>query len=144
MSFKHILVAVDLTNESHALVAKAVGLARALNAEVSLIHVNLAHGDIYPGEAMRQDLTAKSGDRTTQESQNVLNILKENAGYPISHTLVGTGNIQDEIEEAIWELNIDLVVCGHHQTFWHSIISSAKQLIRAMPVELLIIPIREE
>ena len=39
MSYKHILVAVDLSDESVRLIRKSTALAKSFNAELSLIHI---------------------------------------------------------------------------------------------------------
>ncbi|MGL5584879.1 MAG: universal stress protein, partial [Plesiomonas sp.] len=49
MAYQHILVAVDLSPESHYLVKKAVGIAKRNAAKVSLIHVDVNYSDLYTG-----------------------------------------------------------------------------------------------
>lgn len=39
---------------------------------------------------------------------------------------------------------MDLVVCGHHQDFWSKLMSSARQLINTVHVDMLIVPLRDE
>lgn len=34
---------------------------------------------------------------------------------------------------------MDLVVCGHHQDFWSKLMSSARQLINTVHVDMLIV-----
>ncbi|MEZ9706553.1 universal stress protein, partial [Vibrio breoganii] len=41
MSYKHILVAVDLSEDSKLIVDKAVALAKPLEAKVSFIHIDI-------------------------------------------------------------------------------------------------------
>jgi universal stress protein A len=39
---------------------------------------------------------------------------------------------------------VDLVVCGHHQDFWSKLMSSARQLINTVHIDMLIVPLRDE
>ena len=48
MKYKHILVALDLSKESHVLIDRAVSMAELLAAKVSFIHIDGTHGEIYP------------------------------------------------------------------------------------------------
>ncbi|GAL05648.1 universal stress protein A [Photobacterium aphoticum] len=50
--------------------------------------------------------------------------------------------MSDEICHAIDDLDIELVVCGHHQDFWSKILSSARQLINRSPVDMLMVPLK--
>ena len=45
---------------------------------------------------------------------------------------------------AIKKYDMDLVVCGHHQDFWSKLMSSARQLINTVHVDMLIVPLRDE
>lgn len=142
MSYKHILVTVDLSVESRLLLEKAVSLARDLDAKLSLFH----SGDLYREEYTytvfdpRYAMPSKVFKDDTSEEH--LKELLENAGYPIQGTFVGSGNLIEEIERAIKELNVDMVVCGHHHSFWHQFTSSAKQLLKSTSTDLLIVPLK--
>lgn len=142
MSYKHFLVAIDLSEDSKLLVDKAVALAKPLAAEISFIHIDLNYAELYTGliDINLADIQTHS----VEESQQQLQILANYAQYPIKHTLVGSGDLSNEIREAIRERNVDLIVCGHHQDFWSKLLSSTRQLINTSPVDLLVIPLREE
>ncbi|GAK85408.1 universal stress protein A [Vibrio ponticus] len=49
MSYQHILVAIDLSEDSKHLVEKAVSLAKPLNADVSFIHIDVNYAELYTG-----------------------------------------------------------------------------------------------
>ncbi|MDU7101641.1 MAG: universal stress protein UspA [Enterobacter sp.] len=125
MAYKHILIAVDLSPESKVLVDKAVSMARPYNAKVSLIHVDVNYSDLYTGLID-------------------VNLLSTNAGYPITETLSGSGDLGQVLVDAIKKYDMDLVVCGHHQDFWSKLMSSARQLINTVHVDMLIVPLRDE
>ncbi|MBT0727483.1 universal stress protein UspA [Rosenbergiella australiborealis] len=142
MSYNHILVAVDLAPESEELVQKAVSLAKPYNAKVSIIHVDVNYSDLYTGL-----IDVNLGDmqkRISQETSQALTTLANQAGYPLSEILSGTGELAQVLIDAIHKYEIDLVICGHHQDFWSKLMSSARQLINNVHIDMLIVPIREE
>ena len=132
MAYKHILIAVDLSPESKVLVEKAVSMARPYNAKVSLIHVDVNYSDLYTGL-----IDVNLGDmqkRISEETHHALTELSTNAGGDLGQVLV----------DAIKKYDMDLVVCGHHQDFWSKLMSSARQLINTVHVDMLIVPLRDE
>ncbi|GAA0474023.1 MULTISPECIES: universal stress protein UspA [Tatumella] len=142
MSYKHILVAVDLSPESQLLVEKAVSLASPYNAKVSLIHVDVNYSDLYTGL-----IDVNLGDmqkRISEETQSALTHLSTSAGYPISQTLSGSGDLAQVLIDAIHKYHADLVICGHHQDFWSKLMSSARQLINTVHIDMLIVPMKDE
>jgi len=141
MSYKHILVAVDLTKESQALIDKAVALAQPLGAEVSFIHIDVNYAEIYTG--LIDINLSDTQHHAMDESLMQLKELAEHANFPIKHTLVGSGDLGYELKDAIDKRDVDLVICGHHQDFWSVILSSTKQLLNSVPVDMLVIPLMD-
>ena len=142
MAYKHILVAVDLSPESNVLVQKAVSMAKPYNAKVSLIHVDVNYSDLYTGL-----IDVNLGDmqqRITDETRNALKDLSDNSGYEIQETLSGSGDLGQVLVDAIKKYDMDLVVCGHHQDFWGKLMSSARQLINTVHVDMLIVPLKDD
>ena len=142
MAYKHILVAVDLSPESEVLVSKAVSMAKPYNAKVSLIHVDVNYSDLYTGL-----IDVNLGDmqqRITEETSNSLKNLAKNSGYESQEMLSGSGDLGQVLVDAIRKYDMDLVVCGHHQDFWSKLMSSARQLINTVHVDMLIVPLRDD
>ncbi|MGF1699787.1 universal stress protein [Photobacterium makurazakiensis] len=140
MAYKHILVAIDLSEDSVLLVSKAAQLAKPLDAKLSLIHIDVNYAELYTGLI---DINLSDAQhRMADDAQKQLKILAEKANYPVSHTLVGSGDLSEEICHAIDDLNVELVVCGHHQDFWSKLLSSAKQLINRTPIDMLMVPLK--
>ena len=124
------------------LVEKAVSMARPYNAKVSLIHVDVNYSDLYTGL-----IDVNLGDmqkRISEETHHALSELSTNAGYPISETLSGSGDLGQVLVDAIKKYDVDLVLCGHHQDFWSKLMSSARQLINTVHIDMLIVPLRDE
>ncbi|SPP32538.1 Universal stress protein A [Arsenophonus endosymbiont of Aleurodicus floccissimus] len=141
MAYKHILVTVDLSPESKVLVDKAVSMAKPYNAKVSLIHVDVNYSDLYTGL-----IDVNLGDmehRITKETHYALTKLAKEADYKIEKELSGRGDLGQVLVDAIKEYKVDLVVCGHHQDFWSKLMSSARQLINIVHVDMLIVPLKD-
>ena len=141
MSYKHILVAVDLSDDSKLLVDKAVALAKPLEAKVSFIHIDINYAELYTGLI---DINMAETQHNAMEASRIqLQSFADYAQYPITHTLVGSGDLSHELCDTINEFSVDLVVCGHHQDFWSKLLSSTRQLINASPVDMLVVPLRD-
>ncbi|AWK14504.1 universal stress protein UspA [Candidatus Fukatsuia symbiotica] len=141
MAYKHILIAVDLSSESKMLVEKAVSIARPYDAKISLVHVNVNYTalssslmDVHIGD-MQESISEKTDDALKQ--------LADEAGYPIEQTRNASGSLVSALVKIIEECRIDLVLCGHHQDVWSKFVSSARELINSLPVDMLIVPLLE-
>ena len=141
MSYKHIMVAVQLPDDSKLLVYKAVALAKPLEAQVSFIHIDVNYAELYTGLI---DINMAETQHNAMEASRIqLQSFADYAQYPITHTLVGSGDLSHELCDTINEFSVDLVVCGHHQDFWSKLLSSTRQLINASPVDMLVVPLRD-
>lgn len=141
MAYKHILVAVDLSPESQLLVSRAVSLAKPYDAKVSLIHVELNQTGLYTG--LIEAELGYTQERISYEMFQGLKALASGAGYPINETLNGRGDLAQVLGDAVKKYQADVVVCGHHHDFWSRLMSSARQLINTVHVDLLIVPLYE-
>ncbi|KOO09967.1 universal stress global response regulator UspA, partial [Vibrio xuii] len=48
MQYKHIMVAIEISEQSKVLIDRAIFLANQLGSEISFIHIDGTHGEIYP------------------------------------------------------------------------------------------------
>lgn len=111
-NYQHILLAVDLTEESKPIGEKAASLAQQTGAKLSIIHViepiNFAYGGDIP-----MDLTAIQ-DQLDEHARNKLTEFARPFQIPpeCQHTVVGLP--QNEIHRIAEEQGVDLVVVGSH------------------------------
>lgn len=140
--YKHILVAVDLSEESLVLVRKGASLAEKCGAKLSLIHVDVNFSDLYTGLI---DINMSSmQDSVVQETNTALVELAAKVDYPITDCLNGTGDFSQVLGEAIEKNNVDLLVTGHHQDFWSKFMSSTRQVMNNLTVDMLVVPLADE
>lgn len=142
MKYKNILLAIDLaaTNDPiDIIISKAVSLAKNLDATLSFVHVDISHLD---NDTLVYD---KAEIRLMTEKHQALLIelqaLCESIAYPISNTLVLGGEVEVKLVEAVKNMDIDLLISGHHHGYWSRWWSSAHKLLDLTVVDLLLIRI---
>ena len=47
MQYQHIMVALELSDDSNILIERAIFMAKQHNADISFIHLDGSHGEIY-------------------------------------------------------------------------------------------------
>ncbi|MBE2894400.1 universal stress protein UspA [Spirabiliibacterium falconis] len=140
--YKHILVAVDLSEDSVVLLNKAADIAQRHQAKLSLVHVDVNFSDLYTGLI---DVNMSSmQDRISQETHDALNQLASSSPYPVTEKLSGTGDLEQVLKEAINKYDADLLVTGHHQDFWSKLISSTRQVMNNITIDMLVVPLKDD
>ena len=140
--YNHVLVDVDLSDESTFLLEKAAKIAKRNDAKLSIIHVDVNFSDLYTGLI---DVNMSSmQDRISTETHQALTQLAEQAGYPITEKLSGSGDLGQVLTDAIEQYDVDLLVTGHHQDFWSKLMSSTRQVMNNIAIDMLVVPLRDE
>ena len=136
MSYKHVLVAIDLNEGSDIVISRAVSLAKNLDAKLSFICVDISH----PDKGRKYDgVEVKLKEEKHAELVARLEELAEVTDYPIKNTIVVGGDVEETLMETISKMDVDLLVCGHHHGFWNRWWSSARKLVNISIVDLLFI-----
>ena len=60
--------------------------------------------------------------------------------YPLERSMVMCGDLVEEVNQVVEAQGVDLLVCGHHQSFWNLLASAARQLMNSVTCDLLIVP----
>ena len=140
--YKHVLVAVDLSEESLVLLRKGANIAEKFGAKLSLIHVDVNFSDLYTGLI---DINMSSVQESViAETSKALNDLAGQITYPVTEKLNGTGDFSQVLEEAVDKHDVDLLITGHHQDFWSKFMSSTRQLMNSVKVDMLVVPLDDE
>lgn len=138
MSYKHILVAVDLSQSSEKVLNRAVSLAKDTNAKLSLIFVDVDNVSNI-GIANLEIATLPSIAEREKTLQQDLLSLASQADYPIENTIVVMGDFNRKVNAAVDKIGADLLVCGHHHDFWSRLLSAARKLVNSAVTDLLIV-----
>ena len=117
MQYKHIMVAIELSEQSNILIERATFLAKQLGSDISFIHIDGTHGEIYPDLV---DIKANPDLRPVNE--HTMEQLKEfdaSTDYPVKKIIVGTGDLSEKLHEVIAGNGIDLlkVVASKRNSF---------------------------
>ncbi|EAR61716.1 universal stress protein [Neptuniibacter caesariensis] len=111
-TYKKILLALDLSNESEQLREKARTIAEANGAALYAIHVIEPLSFAYGGD-VPMDLTSIQ-EQLDDHAKQKLQKFSDSIGYPIEGQLVVTGHTETEIHRIADEYNIDLIIVGSH------------------------------
>lgn len=139
MSYQHILVAVAVSPESQQLVEKAVSIAQPANAKITLITL-ASDPELYNQFAapMMENLR----ELMLEETQLFIDELIAKAHYPITETVIATGELSQHILAICNKGSVDLVICGNHNhSFFSKIICSAKAVVASSQVDVLLVPL---
>ncbi|MGH1410420.1 MAG: universal stress protein [Aeromonas sp.] len=139
--YKHILAAIDLSEDNRKVIDKAVDRARSNGAKLSVIYVDVDLKDLYT-EMIDIDIDNVQ-DQVIAEAKEKLEAFLASVDYPIEKKLVICGDLSERVNQAVKEYEIDLLVCGHRQSFWSLLTSSARQLMNTVPCDLLVVPLQK-
>ncbi|MCL6414747.1 universal stress protein [Aestuariirhabdus sp. Z084] len=110
--YKHILVAVDLTEEADTVLEKAQEIARNNDAKLTLVHVveplSVAYGSDIP-----LDLSSLQEEITDQARQKI-DSLASTIDVARGEQHVVYGRPEKEIHRMANEFDVDLIVVGSH------------------------------
>jgi len=150
-NLKRILIAVEDNIYSDHAVTYGLALARKLNAEVALVHVNeIPAATPYIADPMLNETSFIMPEMMNiqEDASNALfDRIKTQAGDDISlYTFTKLGNPKTEILATAEECNADLIILGTHGRtgFDHFISGSvAESVARKSKCPVLIIPNKE-
>ncbi|WP_312209262.1 universal stress protein UspC [Pseudescherichia sp.] len=139
MSYSHLLVAVAIDPESHLLLKKAVSIARPCQARISLL--TLANDpEMY--NQFAAPMLENLRDLMQEETQQFMQALIAQANYPIAKTIIASGELSENISHICEREGIDLVIYGNHnQRFFSRAACSAKGVVGACKVDVLLVPL---
>ncbi|MET4694295.1 universal stress protein [Endozoicomonas lisbonensis] len=110
--YKHILVAIDLSDEADDVLEKARFLAETNSARLTLVHVveplSVAYGSDIP-----LDLTTLQ-DEITQQARDRISSLAESIHLDKGEQHVVYGRPEREVHRIAEESDVDLIVVGSH------------------------------
>ncbi|MBK8209690.1 MAG: universal stress protein [Rhodospirillales bacterium] len=161
--YQHVMVALDESEEWHAVVDRASDLARRFGARLTLLHVvdqrALAGGGeadvplfgMDEGRSNRAAAPSTSDpapvpfsldDRLMAQAQRFLAAV---AGHvpdvPTEGVVVASSTIAHAIAESARRRGVDLLVCGAHRGHWFGALvgSPVGRVVREMPCDLLLV-----
>jgi len=149
---KKVLIAMDLDPTAQKVAEIGYSFAKAMGAEVILLHVMvdaIYYSSIenfpimgYTGSVIAP-LLLKAGADSKNESQEYLNKIKHHLGDENIQTVVKEGDSADRLLSTAQELNVDLIVMGSVSRRWLEEIlmgSVTEKVLHHSTIPLFIIP----
>ena len=136
-AFKHILIAVDLTEDARSVAQKACALRTVFNATLSCTHVieplSLAYGGDVP-----MDLSTIQ-DQLQETAKIQLDEFAEGLDIPSENRHLVYGRPETEIHSLAEELEVDLIVVGSHGRHGLALLlgSTANGVLQGSPCDVL-------
>ncbi|SHE49547.1 universal stress protein [Vibrio gazogenes] len=143
MSYHNILVAINTNENLKTIVNKGIEIARNHNATLSTIHIDMKFEDFYIGEL---DFDFEKYDEMARDrSQSDILAKLGDLDYPITNSIICSGDLSNEIIDTIKKNNIDLLIMGHHHysRLGQFFMSVSAPLIEAMPCDILLIKVTQ-
>ena len=146
MNVAHILVATDLSREATSCAPYVAGLARLLNARITLLHVlesfrTTPHGSpLAPPLGPPEDATARDAAHAQLEERRTA----FGSDVPITTKVLGGGDPAEEITAYADANQVDLIaVTTHGRTGFRRVAlgSVAEAVTRKSRVPVLVIPL---
>lgn len=153
---KKVLIALDYDPTAQKVAEIGFSIAKAMNAEVILIHVisdpvyysSMDYSPImgFSGFMETSQLELNSIDALRKASLNFLDNTKHHLGDKTIQTMVGEGDLADSILKTARELHADIIILGSHSRKWLENIlmgSVAEKVMHHTTIPLLIIPTKK-
>ena len=136
-SYRTILAALDLADDSHGVVARALALARSQNARLVLLHVIEVNtvASSAPSPPLTEELEADARKR--------FDALSERFRLGETHQLVRTGPLREQIVAVAKEEQVDLIVLGNRERHGLALIIGLTEdtVLHAAPCDVLTVQI---
>ncbi len=140
--YQHLLLVVDLSDDSQVIGARARAVAAASGARISLLHVV----EYVPVEPLGETLlpAVEIEEELVKRARERLKALAVALGLPDAPTRVETGNTKTEIVRAAQELGADLVVLGSRERHGLSILVNFTEdaVLHAAPCDVLAVRLK--
>lgn len=155
--FKKVLIALDYDNTAQRVAEEGYSMARAMKAEVVLLHVisdptlYSAPGHVtimgFAGHVGVDPIQTESIDGLRKASQFYLDKSKIHLGDESIITLVKEGGLAESVLSAAEEINADIIVMGSHSRKWMENIimgSVTEKVLRHTLIPLFIVPTKKQ
>jgi universal stress protein A len=141
-AYRRILAAIDLTEDSRAVAARACEIALPGNAVVKLLHVV----EFVPIEPMSDSLVPvmQIDDQIIARAQTQIRQLARELGLPAESGSVEAGSAKSEILRHAREQNCDLIVLGCRERHGLSILihRTEDSVLHGAPCDVLAVRMR--
>jgi len=142
--YKHVLIAIDLTDESGQVIEKGKAIADRNGAKISLIHALEPLGFAYGGD-IPMDLTSIQ-DQLEQHAKDKIAELAAPMNIPADQQHLLVGMPDSEIHRLAKDQGVDLIVVGSHGRHGLSLLlgSTSTGVLHGAKCDVLAVRIQKE
>jgi len=141
-----VLIALDYDETSQKIAEQGFSMAKAMNAEVVLLHVISETPIYYSSYIFASELRVNIEKDLKKSTLEFLDKIKKQLGDDSITTVVMEGHVAEDILKAAKQLDIDVIVIGSHSRRWlENIIigSQAEDVLRKTTIPLFIVPTKK-
>jgi universal stress protein A len=142
-AYRRILVAVDLSQDSHAVASRALQVRSAQEGEIRLLHVV----EFVPIEPMSDSLVpvVQIDDQMIMRAREQIGALARELGLPVAAGSVETGNVKNEILRHARDGHCDLIVIGCRERHGLSLLMHRREnsVLHGAPCDVLAVRVGE-
>jgi universal stress protein A len=148
MSYQHVLVALDLSDESHQVLEKAHHLAQSDGAKLSAVAVVKPLTQVYGGLDMAPISSGAISfeEEALTQAQAQINEIVARYGVGQDQAHVVLGSPAHEIKQCAHELGADLIIIGTHGRHGLGLLlgSTANGVLHGVDIDVLAVRIAFE
>lgn len=144
---KKILIAIDYDQTAQKVAEKGFSLAKAMNAEITLLHVISKPVLYYNAYMATVPLEIKNEAERKTVAQKFLDKTKHDLGDETIHTIIKEGDTSESILESAKKMKADIIIMGTHSRKWLENIlmgSVAENVLKHTNLPLFIIPTKKQ
>lgn len=137
-TYNHLLVAIDLSNESSKVIERALSLADGDAGKLTLMHVVEPVAAAFPIDAYAINMSKMQEEATAIATERLMDIGIEH-GIPVDRQHIVIGMAAGEIRSKAEELKSDLIVIGSHgRSGWKLLLgSTANKVLHGSHCDIL-------
>jgi len=147
LKIKKVLIAMDYDETSQKVAEVGFSMAKAMNAEIILLHVISEKLVYYSSYDFMRELRVDVMEDLKKSTQAFLDKAKKHLGDESIQTILKEGAIAETILKTAKDLHVDVIVMGTHSRKWlENIIlgSEAEDVLKKTTKPLFIVPTRRE
>lgn len=144
MPYQHILIAVDLTDECHPVVQRALAIASSSGAKASLVHIIEPMAMAFGGD-VPMDLSSLQQQQFDQARERLQTFAGQYAELGSDSRHLAYGQPRQEIHRLAEEQNCDLIVVGSHGRHGLALLlgSTANDVLHGAPCDVLAVRLKK-
>ncbi|MDZ5602345.1 universal stress protein [Pseudomonas sp. RP23018S] len=145
MSYIHLLVAVDLTEECDPVIKRAMAIAKADNTKVSLVHIVEPMAMAFGGD-VPMDLSQLQQQQFDQAKERMDRLFAKYPDIQRGDSELKYGQPRQEIHQLAKDLHCDLIVVGSHGRHGLALLlgSTANDVLHGAPCDVLAVRLQKK